>query len=651
MRMNSQVTPDWRLALGDLRQELTYICPAEMQTCSCSHNGEEHTAVWRGHPRGGEDFTVTVRWREVPDGLCSGTLEYTGYTGSDLIESIQFPVLAEPQSAVSKIIVASRDMGYLRTIKSLFAESSLQEILYGGGMQFSGMMLQDGTFLYVDHRDTQRLVKMAQWALEDSKLIYRGVHLLPVVNNQPSREYQLPYQSSWGKFRGGWFDACQIYKQWGSKQAWAAKSEQVNPLRKIGLWVWNRGLIKDVMPPVEKLQQDLGDVPVALDWYWWHSNPYDTDYPEFWPPREGEEAFRAAIQRLTRQNIFVQTYINGVCWDLDGKSWSEGGAEEIRVLRDGTPMSVAFNRYNGHRLGYMCGEAPKFQDKISALVGKLRRSGLSGQYLDMIGCATFQPCYHPEHKHPKGGGNVIYQGFRKLIKRLKQENPNFPLTTETSSEGYMDLIEGFIICGSTSGEHMGHLEGFEYLPMFSSVYHGKIALFGNYAHPDGITPWDPLWPPEDRWQEEKPWHKLFPDQFFFELSRTLIWGAQPMVCNITLELCNNPEFAEIYQFILDTARFYHQNLKYLFDGEMLSPDGFQCRTWPVKFLARMIFTKQGTERTGTLPMPAVLHSCWRAPDGSKALFLANYTGEPQTWQWKHLHGTLDAHCYERIILE
>ncbi|NLF94653.1 MAG: hypothetical protein GX564_12275, partial [Oligosphaeraceae bacterium] len=103
--------------------------------------------------------------------------------------------------------------------------------------------------------------------------------------------------------------------------------------------------------------------------------------------------------------------------------------------------------------------------------------------------------------------------------------------------------------------------------------------------------------------------------------------------------------------ILQTARFYHQNLKYLFDGEMLSPDGFQCRSWPVKFLARMIFTKQGTERSGTLSMPAVLHSCWQAPDGSKALFLANYTSEPQPWQWKNRQGTLAPHCYERIVLE
>ncbi len=647
--MNPLPPPSWRLALGDLRRELTYIKPSDLQECKVTRNGAVNTAVWRGKPECGENFSVTVSWQEISPDLSSGTIAYAGYEGTDIIESIQFPVLAEQKSAVQKILFASRDMGYARTLESVFAEEPTHEALYGGGMQFSAMLLQDGTFHYVDHRDTQRLVKMGQWSLEGEKLFYRGVHLLPIANAQACPEYRVPYSSCWGKFTGSWFEACQIYKQWGTRQFWNAPAEQENPLRKIGLWVWNRGLIEDVLPPVEKLQHDLGEIPVALDWYWWHSNPYDTDYPEFWPPREGEEAFQAAVKRLTEQNIFVQTYINGVCWDMDGKSWPEGGEKEIRLQRDGTPMAVAFNRYNGHRLGYMCGEAAKFQDKIATLTGKLRRSGLTGLYLDMIGCATFQPCYHPEHKHPKGGGNVIHQGFRKLLQRLIQENPGFPLSSETSSEAYLDLLAGCIICGSTSGEHMGHLKGWEFLPLFSSVYHGKIALFGNYAHPDGVTPWDPLWPAEDRWQEEKPWHKLFPEQFFFEMSRTLIWGAQPMVCNITGKLCQDPEFAEIYQFILSTARFYSENRQYLFDGQMLSPDGFSCETWPVKFLARMIFTKQGTERTATLPMPAVLHSYWQAADGSKALFLANYTSQPQEWTWGAQRGTLAAHSYAKLL--
>ena len=34
------------------------------------------------------------------------------------------------------------------------------------------------------------------------------------------------------------------------------------------------------------------------------------------------------------------------------------------------------------------------------------------------------------------------------------------------------------------------------VPLFPAVYHGRAVVFGNYAHIDGITPYDELWPQE-----------------------------------------------------------------------------------------------------------------------------------------------------------
>ena len=91
--------------------------------------------------------------------------------------------------------------------------------------------------------------------------------------------------------------------------------------------MWNRGGAEEVIAPVERLRRDLPGLRLALDWYWWHSNPYDTNYPFFWPPREGEEAFRAVAERLRRQGIHAQVYVNGVCWDMDAPTWEEGGRQ------------------------------------------------------------------------------------------------------------------------------------------------------------------------------------------------------------------------------------------------------------------------------------------------------------------------------------
>ena len=49
------------------------------------------------------------------------------------------------------------------------------------------------------------------------------------------------------------------------------------------------------------------------------------DYPDFWPPREGEEKFKADVAELRKHGIFTQVYVNGMTWDMDGASWKEGG--------------------------------------------------------------------------------------------------------------------------------------------------------------------------------------------------------------------------------------------------------------------------------------------------------------------------------------
>ena len=642
---------DWKLGLGDLKNPVEYVLPAAMAERKIEETADEMTATWKGHPVFGAAFVVQIRWRRDSEGLWHGALGYEGYEGNAFVEEIHFPVVEGDLQPDSKLIFGGSDCGLSCKVRQVFKPGSKWLRPYDGGLQMAAVVHPERPSLYLDHRDPAWNAKSCEFTVskDGARFSLAGIHY-PGTGEKPRSSDRIPYESSLGQFTGDWFEAGQIYKKWGAAQGRNARRPAGNPLRKIGMWVWNRGLIADVIPPVERLQKELGDIPVALDWYWWHSNPYDTDYPDFWPPREGVEPFRAAIARLKGQGIYSQVYINGVCWDLDGKSWSEGGDESAVFVRDGRPLSHAFNKYNLHRLGYMCGEAPKFQERISSLVGHLRQCGLDGQYLDMIGCATCKRCYNPAHRHPKGGGASGPPGYRALLERLRRENPGYALTTESCTEPYMDLLDGAIVCNSTSYEHLGGGFGGERIPLFQSVYHGQFAYFGNYAHPDGITPWDPLWPPEHRWKTEKPWHKLYPHQFYLELGRTVSWGAQPMVCNIKQTLFTDPDFAEIRRFVLEIARFYHANRAHLFDGEMLNPAGFSCATQSVEFLARMIFTKEDQCRVIRRDLPAILHSCWRAPDGSRALILINYTEAPQDWTFRGLSGTVPPHSCERRLL-
>ncbi len=615
--------------------------------------------LWTGHPEGGPSFSVRVEWMPLEDDLFSGTISFEGYQGERICSEIHFPVISFPISGKSRLAAGTWDTGVWRDFPEKSISSPASTTPETGrktffresyrSLQFSAVPSTDGLpGWYFDHRDS----RWGEKALELSRSsdgslgIYSGIHPVPAPHDSVLRSYSVPYANTAGPFEGSWFEAAQIYRKWSETQVWSLRTPKENPLRKIGIWVWNRGRSEDVIPPVLRLAEESG-VPVALDWYWWHRNPYDTDYPDFWPPREGVEKFSASIKQLHEKGIFVQTYINGVCWDHDGASWRNGGSQGVVVKPDGSLQEHMFNKYNRHRLAFMCGEAPVFHDRLSSLVGRLRACGLDGQYLDMIGGCAWSLCRNPDHKHRRNDPYSGVDGYRKLLTRLRAENPDFPLSTEYANEAFMDLISGAIICGAMSPEHMGM--ALDTLPLFQAVHHGKMVLFGNYAFPDGIPPWDPLWPSEDRWKTEQNWNALYPDQFFIETARPVIAGAQPMVCKLKMNVFEDPSFRSVHDFLLETISFYHANRDFLLDGVMGSPAGFECARKEVSFFPRMIFTKEHECKALKRVLPCVLHSVWSNAAGERALFLANYTEKEQSWRFHSHRGVLSPRSYERFI--
>jgi hypothetical protein len=503
--------------------------------------------------------------------------------------------------------------------------------------------------LYFDCRDSDFYNKRFTWEIENEKLLFKNIFPLPLNN---CKQFKLPYRCGVKEFSGGWFEAAQIYRPWATRQSWFINAVNTeNPLKDISMWVWNRGNAEYVVAPVEKLAADTG-LPVALDWYWWHHNPYDTAYPDFWPPRQGEKSFSETLARLNSADIYTQVYLNGRTWDLDGESAGQGGTEGVEIKRDGTDHAIAFNTYNHHRLGYMCGTADKFQQRLEAEVDQLFKAGLKGVYLDMIGCTTNSACYNRKHSHVPGGGNYNVKAYRAMLQRMRDRHPSRLFSTEECSEMYLDLCESMIVLQSTSCERMG-IE-YDYVPAFSAIYHGANVLFGSYALPDFKPPWDELWPDEDRWpaKYERDWNAEFPCQFELELARGIVWGMQPMVCNLLPEHSVDKKFAEVYQFILKTAGFYYENRKLLYYGKMLSPGLLECGEQEVQFMSRMIFTRHKDMKVISKKQPALLHSVWENADGGRSLILANYTPEKQSFVFDGVcSGTLEKHSYKHVKID
>ena len=636
-------TLSWRIGFGSGRkdEEVKYLSPEEMSSFTPSPKG----GIWKND----SGLTVEVAYEEI-DGILQGIISFSGNDSVNApVEEVIFP-RAEVELDEDTAILLPVSQG--RLVKNLTCDWDEKLLARTAGRYRSfrcTAAYSGGRGIYFDCRDSGFYNKGYTWRKEEGKLVYSHIHYLPLDGKS---DFTLPYRCGVAEFEGEWFESVQIYKKWAQEQIWYKNAlREKNPLKDISMWFWNRGAVNYVVPPVERMARDAG-VPVALDWYWWHHNPYDTDYPDFWPPREGEEKFKDTVKRMNDQGIYTQVYINGRTWDMDGPSFHEGGNDEIEIRRDGSDFAVAFNSYNHHRLGYMCGEAPRFQRKMADLVKTLCDAGLPGVYLDMIGCTTGSNCYNPKHAHAPGGGDYNVNGFRKMMELIRKENPGKLFSTEDCAENWLDLFESMIVLFSTSGERMG--DESEFVPAFSAIYHGTNALFGSYALPDAIPPWDELWPAEDRFPaaDEKDWNALYPCQFYLELARDITWGMQPMICNFQMKHAEDPHFAEVYKYILDTAKFYYENREILYSGEMLSPGTLECAHIPVDFIVRGIFTHKEHLRTiHKENLPAICHSLWRDPAGEKeVLILANYTPEEQKWSYKGISGTMPPRSYRRIDL-
>ncbi len=588
---------------------------------------------------------IEVAWR-LADGLLLGSMSATAVDtdGPWRLSSLVFPCVSvgweDPEATA---LVLPRELGKLvpRAASCLFADRTSIAL---SGAQFQCLAWIEGDRgLYLDTRDREGWLRTFCLERNGEQAVRIQVRHLVPGDGASAGAFRLPYEAALGGTTGHWYDVARVYRKWALGQHWARRGpadRRESRFAEIACWVWNRGASARVCPPVAELAERIGH-PVGLDWYWWHKHPYDTGYPDYFPPREGEACFKRVVRDLQRHNVFVQVYTNGVAWDMDGPMWRDGGPACAVIRENGEVLAHAFNRFMGHRLAYVCGAAPGWPDILSGVVRDARALGLDGLYIDMIAIAGgVHSCHSPHHPHAPGGGSYGIQGFRRTLERLRAENPGFPLTSESVQEQFLDLLEGGIVLSNSAERFAGYSEfggcPVEPVPLFNAVYHGRTVCFGNYALLDGVPPFDDLWPPEFRPDpaRERDWAALCPDQFAFEVARTVVFGCQPMVCNLTAEHLRDPRFEADIDFLVRLSRTFAEQRKFLLWGDMLEPGRLVGERRAVKFLRRYIFTKPGEETVIEREYPAVLHSAWRAEDGEAAVLLVNTTRDPAAFAYQ-----------------
>ena len=636
------LSPGFALELFDGKTGTVTVASGEFAAPDVTCANGRTRMVWKAHSRLGENFTAMAEGIEK-NGAAEWTFSCSGNEPGLPLGRIAFPVVDVPCAENGRLLLSpdagGGTMGWKRRVdwRSLPDGKTVASTMSPGFRFVAVLNGDDRDSYYLDVRDPETNAgrfKVRKGPSGTARLAW--IHDLPLTSANAAA-YRLPFTATVRAYRGDWFESAAFYREWAktTPRFAAAKSRDMSKLRDVGLWMWNRGLAETVIPPVERFQSDTG-LKVALDWYWWFKEMPGTFYPDYWPPREGAAKFKADVQRLRRMGVFTQVYLNGMTWDEDAPSWRDGGLASVAMRRDGSYFSCAYNRFNpGHHLANLCGEAPKFQSRIREQIAHLEDCGFDSIYLDMIGCNAYGPCFNPAHRHAPGGGAHMTDDFRAYLKGVKAAFPGVLLSTEDCGEAYLDVFDSNISTHSSYERHgwIGTAPDVEFVPVFQAVYHGCAAVFGNYAIVDNVPYWDPRWPMKPWWSgHEDSLRRDYPDQFAVEFARGPAWGLQPSVHNFWIHHATNAAFASEYRFIRDTAKFYHDNREFLFDGEMCHPGRLSCASRKVSFAKVSVFDEKVASHASVLS--TVFHNVWRSPDGRVAAILVNWTREPQEWRLK-----------------
>ncbi|MBC9934928.1 DUF6259 domain-containing protein [Chitinophaga qingshengii] len=441
--------------------------------------------------------------------------------------------------------------------------------------------------------------------------------------------YTLPYDAVIGAFKGDWLSAATIYREWAIRQRWCRdsrfrKQAIPNPTAATALWVWNRGRSGNVLTPALDIKQRIG-LPVNVLWHWWHGCSYDDGFPEYFPPREGDTAFKSAIDKAREQGVNALVYMNAFQWGTATKSFEAEHALNWAVKdKAGNTGAHIYNIFTQHSLTPMCLATSFWKNKYAALARQaIHDYGTSGIYMDQA--CLHQRCYDPSHGHSTGGGNYWVSHFGKLTQQIRTQN-NTILAGEGCGESWLPYLDAFLSL-QVSRERYAGVTGPATIPFFQAVYHDYAITFGSYASLVS-PPYDELWPAAYApATSEQPLPAEFDEQFLMEQARAFVWGQQPTIANYheTLAIDKKKEI----DYLIRLVQTRYKSLPYLLYGRFMRPPEMVIPEKNIAVSRLSIYTGQHQDRVTRQEqrVPLLYTGAWKAANGRLGVAVASISEE------------------------
>lgn len=461
------------------------------------------------------------------------------------------------------------------------------------GMQMIALyddMTKDGLY-FAAHDFKANLKQFCITAKENSAELSQ--RLIPAIPDSYFEVFESGYDAVLGVFKGNYYEAGQIYREFALAAPWADDKARRTPpawLEDTDLWLRPDGAAGKNLDATKRALQFFS-VNTALHWYRWHEIPYDTYYPEYLPALPG---IAGAVKELQALGTHVALYINGRLWDPESPSWTSEQAYDFATR---TENGECYTEIYGSKVpnNVMCPYTEFWQDKVAgiarALVDEL---GVQGVYIDQIGAARGVPCWNIRHGHTLGGGDFWRKGYEALLIKTRKSIPdNVILITEENAECWLNFFDAHLMVNT-------QVDG-KVVPLFPSVYSGKTllicALYYSADEPHNSLPF--------RWKN----------------SIAFLWGAQPgwIKPSLIMKPVVRNE-AEFLRDIAQTRRYAHQLLN---SGRFLGEVNLNGDNPVMKGLMKGPFSGKYT-----FEQPAVSATAWLSSDHRVGVLMTNISDEP-----------------------
>jgi len=450
---------------------------------------------------------------------------------------------------------------------------------------------------------------------------------------------------------GDWLEAAREYRAWAIEQPWCARGR--GGLRNLpaltegpGLWVSFWGGPRAVLTVMRDLQR-LVATPLKLDWRCWHGCVRDGAYPDYFPPREGEQVFTQATRQLAEAGMLMQLGFNGLLASPRSERWRSQQAGRYAIEPEAAAKAAEGEDPAWGGLAAMCPLTDYWQQTLASTAREAMALGANGVYVEGVVGSRQVICGRTEHGHGPARREQWTQGMRAALGAVRQVLPpgEVHLAADGPSECCLDLADvmftpdcaaerlgTFAETGAGATPGIVSLLRWTPVPLFAAVYHSYSTLVSYGISLVNSQPYDPQWTAETIASLHEPEDLIerdFSGQFYLEAARAIVGGNQLMVTNLTQRQVRDEVPRRKLAFLRAALQAQAWGA-----GKLLPFSEFmgllEVEVIPVD--VEMLVNPPGSTPEGRYVVrrrqPPVLGSAWRTPGGGTAILLVNVHEEP-----------------------